>query len=181
MLNRFAIIVIFFLPYFVKSQTLKPDAGASQIQFTIANFGLDVEGTFSGIAGSILFSGQDPEAALFDLQIPSNSIETGITLRDKHLKNETYFNCEKYPLIRFVSTQVRQAKDGWFEVSGLLTIKGISKPVAFPFQVSQVKERIRLTGKFTINRRDFLIGKNSLTMSDSVNVQVSVTTLPNSL
>lgn len=180
MLNRLAIIVLLFLPDFAKSQTLKPDPGTSQIRFTIANLGLDVEGGFSGIDGNILFSSQNPEAALFDLQIPVNSIATGISLRDKHLKNEPYFNREKYPFIRFVSTQVRQTKDGSFEVSGLLSIKNITKQISFPFQVSQIRDKLRFTGKFTINRRDFQVGKNSLTLSDYVHVQVSVTTLASS-
>ena len=96
-------------------------------------------------------------------------------MRDTHLKKEEYFNVDKYPVINFTSTAVSSST-----VSGNLTIKGISKPISFPYTVSKPLKGAGFIfeGSFSINRKDFDIGSSSFSLSDAVTVNLKVKANP---
>ncbi|HZX58059.1 MAG TPA: YceI family protein [Mucilaginibacter sp.] len=56
--------------------------------------------------GSILFDPVQPGKMFFDVSIDANSVNTGNDMRDNHLRESTYFDVKKYPLIHFVSSKV---------------------------------------------------------------------------
>ena len=85
------------------SQNFQPTDDGSSITFKIKNFGLTVDGYFSGLRGNIQFNPKDLPASKFEVSVSASSINTGIALRDKHLKKEAYFNVETFSEIRFVS------------------------------------------------------------------------------
>src|SRR5882724_10173732 len=81
----------------------KPVDQGSALQFTIQNFGFDVTGTFSGLKGDIKFDPQNPAESTFDVTIDANTVNTDNSLRDSHLRDNSYFDVKNYPIIHFVS------------------------------------------------------------------------------
>jgi polyisoprenoid-binding protein YceI len=135
-----------------------------------------VEGSFKGLNGKIEFDPTNISSAQFDVSIDVNSIDTGIEIRDNHLRKKEYFDVKTYSRIHFVSSKIQTTKTGQFVVSGHLTIKNITKEISFPFRYSIVKGTPSFEGEFEINRRDFNVGGGSLTMADNLNVYLDVRT-----
>src|ERR1700719_2282997 len=106
---------------------LPVDAG-STVSFKIKNFGLNSEGSFNGLQGTICWDGQNVATDSFDVSIDAASINTGNETRDDHLRKDSYFDVEKYPRIRFVASSVAVSDaGGHYRITGGLTIKGTTK------------------------------------------------------
>jgi polyisoprenoid-binding protein YceI len=109
--------------------------------------------------------------------LPVKSIDTGIQMRDDHLMREKYFDQENFPLIRLESQTITRQDDA-FLFQGTLTIKGVSKKIAFPFQVQEKGGGLRLQGAFALDRQDYEVGSRSLLLGNEVEVNLSCTLLP---
>lgn len=158
--------------FFLFSQ-YQPIDKRSKIEFKIKNLGFTVNGSFSGISGRIFFNPQDLSASKIDVSVDASSVNTDNSMRDDHLKSESYFDVKKYPRISFISTRIVAARGGSFLVSGKLKIKNTIKDISFLFSVTQVGEGLRLKGSFAINRRDFDVGGLSI-ISDMLTVNLDV-------
>lgn len=152
----------------------KPVDKKSTVQFTIANFGFDVKGSFTGIQGMINFDAQTPATGSMDITIDAASINTDNSLRDKHLRDESYFDVKNYPAIHFVSAKITvTGKAGNYVVTGKLTIKGKSKAISIPFSEVPGADEVLFKGSFKINRKDFGVGGTS-TIANELEVTLSV-------
>ncbi len=100
------------------------------------------------------------------------SLETGIALRDKHLKKEEYFAIDKFPEMTFTSKLVSKTRDNTYLMVGTLVIKGKQQKISFPFKATSAKGGYHFEGEFQIDRRDFGVGGNSLTIGDDVTVKL---------
>lgn len=160
------------------AQQYSPVDAASSVKFVIKNLGLNVDGSFKGLNGKIIFNPESIAGSSFNVNVDAASINTGNGLRDGHLKKEDYFDVAKYPAINFVSTKITAAgKTGEYNMEGIFTIKGISKSVSFPFTVTAVTNGIVFRGQFKINRRDFNVGGKSWILSDDVAVSLNISTV----
>ena len=171
---------IFVLPFlFVVASAfavlqLKPVDSENAVTFVIKNLGINTKGELSGLKGAIEWNEESPTDSKFTVSVAANTINTGIDTRDNHLKKEEYFDVEHYPEIKIVSNSITKSEAG-FTMDGTLTIKNISKNIAFPFTAEKKPDGYLFGGKFTINRRDFGVGGNSVTMSDNVEITLNVT------
>lgn len=157
------------------AQEYHPGDEGSSVKFRIKNLGIAITGSFTGLEGKIQFDPANPETASISATVDANSINTGIDMRDDHLRREEYFDVGHFPKISFVSENIRgSGRSGNYRVTGLLTIKGISKEISFPFQVKPQDGGLLFTGSFKINRRDWKVGGNSITLSDDLTVELSV-------
>lgn len=140
------------------------DDGAT-VKFTIVNhliFSSTVNGYFKGLKGKVHFDPHDLKSAAIDATVAVNTISTGIGKRDRDLMAEKYFNTAKYPTMRFLSTSVAATdKPNTYQLTGALTIKGVTKNVSFPFTAVVSGNAVQLNGKFTINRMDFGVGPDN--------------------
>jgi polyisoprenoid-binding protein YceI len=102
-----------------------------------------------------------------------NSINTGNELKNKHARSEKWFDAERYPVIRFVSSNVSR-HDSAYIVRGDLQLHGVTKQIAIPFIFVQDPDNAVFKGSFRVNRRDFGIGKTSGKESDSTAIELSV-------
>ena len=169
----FWILLLSGVSFTATAQTVVNDPNA--VKFKIKNFGVWVEGSFSGLKGEIRFDPLDPTNALFDVTIDATSIETGIDLRDKHLRKEEYMDIKNYPLLKFTSSSdVKGDKQNVWILSGHLTIKRITKEISFPFLFEQKDGHNLFLGEFMVNRRDFSVGGKSLSMADELRVILNV-------
>lgn len=166
-----ALAILVALPFYAQSQSINNEA--SKVSFKIKNAGLTVDGRFDEISGQINFNAANPSASQFTAVIPTKSINTEVEMRDKHLREEDYFEVEKYPEMKFVSTSVSGA-NGKYEVTGKLTIKDVTKTITFPFESTQSAGKTVLKGSFVIDRRDYHVGGNSWIMGDDVTVMLEV-------
>lgn len=154
------------------SAQYKPVEQGSGLIFTIKNLGFDVTGTFGGFAGTIDFDPQNPVAAKFDVTIEAATVNTDNSLRDEHLKGDSFFDVKKFPRIQLVSGKVAATgKVDTYRLTGQLTIKGISRPVEFPFTATPLADGFIFKGGFKINRKDFKVGGSS-TVSDQLSVTI---------
>ena len=120
-----------------------------------------VRGSFNDIAGHGYFDAADPTRSSLELVIQAASIDTRNADRDAHLRSNQFFAMDEFPEIRFTSTAVEPVAESTYNVTGDLSIKGITKPVTFaveytghavdPFQ----NERIGLEGSVVVNRKDW--------------------------
>lgn len=174
MMKTMAFIWVLFLTFPLFSQTLTPVDSASEVTFKIKNLGFNTGGSFSGLAGTIRFNPDNLDGCSFDVHIDANTVNTGVDLRDNHLRGEDYFDVKNHPQIRFVSEKVSGSKkNGTLFVSGKLTIKGTTKDISFPFTAQPVSDGYLFNGEFKINRRDFKVGGGS-TVSDNLTVFLKV-------
>jgi polyisoprenoid-binding protein YceI len=106
------------------------DPAHSAIGFKIKHLGITtVPGKFAKFKGTVTLDKHESAAARVEAVMEAASIDTGIEARDKHLKGPDFFDVEKYPEIRFVSTKIARMKDDKFVMQGELTMHGVTKPV----------------------------------------------------
>ena len=144
------------------------------IEFKIKNAGFHVEGAME--AGEIEFK-FNPDSLATSTIIASakpTTINTGIALRDKHLKKPDYFDVEKYPLISMRSVRFESTGKNKFTGYFDLTIKDVTKQVKLPFIKTVENEAIIYRGDFTINRLDFGVGEKSIVLDEKVTVSVLI-------
>lgn len=91
-----------------------------------------VRGGFGSVSGYIDVS-EDPQRSTVEVTIETASVTTGTEDRDNHVKSEDFLDVENFPEIRFVSTAIEPSGSSW-KLTGDLTIKDVTKPVAMDFE-----------------------------------------------
>ena len=169
-----AIVLMISLGVF-SQQVLKPVDEKSSVKFKIKNFGFNtVTGSFQGVQGTIRFSPDNLSSSTIDVTVDAKSVNTGINMRDNHLRKPEYFDVKKYPVIRFVSSKIGPStKSGTLFISGKLTIKSVTRDVSFPFTATVEEDGYVFSGEFKINRIDFGVGESS-SVSDNLTVVLKV-------
>jgi polyisoprenoid-binding protein YceI len=156
------------------AQQYTPADQGSSVMFKLKNFGINTDGSFTGLSGKIIFNPKDLPNASFDVSIDAAKVNTGNEMRDEHLRKEEYFDVPNHPRIRFVSTSITPGgKSGSYQVNGKLTIKNTTRDLSFPFVATPIGNDYVFSGVFTINRKDFDIGGSS-TISNSLTVSLTV-------
>ncbi|MFM9908661.1 MAG: YceI family protein [Chitinophagaceae bacterium] len=155
--------------------TYIPTDNSSSIRFKIKNLGVSVNGSLKGIKGNIQFDPNNLLACRIEVTLDAQTINTGNGLRDDHLRKEEYFDVKNHPSMQFVSTKVTAStKPGTLFLFGNLTIKGVTKPISFPFTAIPQGNGYLFNGEFIINRRDFTIGGKSFTLAYKLTVLLNV-------
>ncbi len=145
------------------------------VKFVIKNAGIKVNGYFKTGNADIVLNETNIAASSFVGSVQTNSINTGISLRDKHLMEKSeYFQPVTYPKIVMKSGTVSKDKNNVISVSWTLTMKNISKTFTSPISiVKNTDGTYAMTSTFRINRLDFDIGGKSILMADNVDIIVS--------
>jgi polyisoprenoid-binding protein YceI len=106
------------------------DVAHSEVQFKVKHLVIStVTGFFRSFNGTAVTEGDGFEDAQVEFAIDVNSVDTGQPGRDEHLRNADFFEAEKYPDFRFVSSSLKKEKGDVYKLVGDLTIKGITKEV----------------------------------------------------
>ena len=92
-----------------------------------------VRGAFNEFEGTATLDGANPASSSAQVTISTASIDTRNAQRDGHLRSNDFLAMDEYPQITFVSTGARQVDDSTFELTGDLTIKGVTNPITIPF------------------------------------------------
>jgi polyisoprenoid-binding protein YceI len=144
----------------LKVTAYKVDTSKSTARWT----GKKVTGEHSGViplyAGQLDVEGKNIKGGIFELNVAALTVtdiadkETNAKLVG-HLKNDDFFSTDKHPIAKFVLTSAQQKQGNQYELSGNLTIKGITKPVSFPASIDIDAKGLNATAKITINRTAF--------------------------
>lgn len=124
-----------FLMSFVATEVASwsNDKAHSRLGFAITHMGIsDVNGEFSSFESKISSPNGDFTGATIELNAEAKSINTGLGMRDDHLRTADFFDVEKYPALTFKSTSVKKGKGkNSYVVNGDLTMHGVTKAVSF--------------------------------------------------
>jgi len=172
--NKFILLFLYTNTPLLMLAQLRADSSRSSVIFKVKNFGINVEGVFKGLEGTISFEPTHPERTSFKASVHVNSINTGNDLRDSHLRKESYFDSEHYPRMFFESTRIAATnkKDNWI-LTGKLIIKEHTREISFPFVAEETAYGYIFKANFSINRREFGVGGASI-ISDNVDITLNV-------
>lgn len=173
MMRHIRFILFFCLIFSVHSLMAQSNfvASESKVTFKIKNMGLMVDGTLGGFEVKANLNDSDMTSSTFEASLKTETIDTGIKARDKHLRNEDYFEVTTYPKMTFKSTKITKTSSG-YQAEGKLTIKDKTKTVKIPFTVKKSGNKSTLSGSFKINRLDYGVGESSWVMSSDVTISI---------
>ena len=140
-----------------------------------------VRGNFNDFEGTTTIDGADPAKSTVTVSAKSASIDTRNADRDGHLRTNDFLEVEKYPEITFTSTSVAHEGGNDFEITGDLTIKGVTKSVTFPLEFQgEAKDpfgntRVGFEGSTQIVRSDYGITFNAALETGGVLVSDKIT------
>lgn len=151
------------------------DPQASSIGFSAKLFlGLKVKGPFSHWESSIQVGDSAAESS-FAVTIWTDSLSTGIKMRDGHLCSATAFASGEFPTMEFHSTSIAEATDG-LDISGTLRIRDVTKTVSFHAVRSDSSGAPRYTATLEVAGRDYGFTRASTTRP--VDVLIDATLIP---
>ncbi len=138
----------------------------------------DPSGSFKEMGGDIDFDENNLDACKFNLKIEVSSISSGNGMQNKKAQTEEWFNAKKYPQIKFKSTKVEK-KGSEYNITGELTMKGVTKTVTIPTTVSGSGSKLTFKGNFNVNRMDYKVGKKSNIVPDVMKITFVVPAIKN--
>lgn len=104
----------------------------SSVKFSVPHLVIsEVEGSFKKFEGSFTSSKPDFTDAAINFNVEVASVNTDNEMRDNHLKGDDFFNAAEYPNMTFKSTSFKKVSGNNYVLSGILTIRNVSKPVKF--------------------------------------------------
>lgn len=163
------------------------DPTHSEILFKVKHLMItNVKGEFRKFTGEINSVGTDFNKASVDVSIDASSIFTNDDNRDTHLKSADFFDAENHKELKFEGTSLKKVDDETYELTGNLTIKGITKEVKLNVEFGGIntdpwgnkKAGFSLEGK--INRKDWGLNWNAaletggVLVSDEVKLSAEV-------
>jgi polyisoprenoid-binding protein YceI len=166
------------------NEIFKFDPAHSTITFKVRHMLGSAKGKFTKFSGTIEVDRDHPEKSSVVATIQATSIDTANAKRDEHLRTVDFFNVQQYPEITFKSRRVKQTGASTGEISGDLTMHGVTRPITLAVQLLGGPEsaaqgqttRWRVT-TVPLKRSDFGIGKDAggaWTIGDDVAVEIEI-------
>lgn len=151
------------------------------VNFKISHLGYSwLYGSFKDFDGSFSFDEKNPEASKVKVSLNTASVDSNHAERDKHLRSGDFLNVDKHPTATFASTSVKSTGNGTADISGDLTLNGVTKPVVIAAKfIGQGDDpwggyRAGFEGSTTLKLKDFDIQKDLGPASQSVELIISV-------
>jgi polyisoprenoid-binding protein YceI len=150
--------------------------GTSTIKFNV-NASVAIAGNFDKWDATLTFTSADVTSGVLDIKIQASTVDTGSGMKNNKLKSKDFFDVEHFPLITFKSTKVIQTGPVTFEVPGIFTIRGVSKPETLTLTVSgKGTGSGAITGTMAFDRKQY--GMNSgipfIKIADRVEVTIDL-------
>ncbi len=148
-----------------------------------------VRGQFNEFEGSGVLDAADFTKSTVTVTIQAASIDTRNEQRDAHLRSNDFLAMEEYPQITFTSTGIQQTGPTSVELTGDLTIRGVTNTVTIPFEFEGAATdpfgnlRVGFEGSVVINRKDYGVTWNvaletgGVLVSDKVTLEFEVSAI----
>ncbi len=143
----------------------------SAVLFRINHLGASSSwGRFNQLKGSLILDADQPSESMITLEIDARSIDTNDEAglpdqqkdgRDKHLRGPDFFNVEEFPTIEFESEKVVPKGGGKFEITGPMTMHGVTKSITVTAEYvgtasgAQFGTVVGYDARFTVARAEF--------------------------
>jgi len=151
-----------------------------------------INGSASGISGTVAFDAANPSATKGKIAVATSSLHVGNPMMKEHLHSDQWMNVAKFPEITFEAKELKNAKTSGdvttADAVGTLTIKGVSKEVTVPVKLTYLKDKLGqrvpnqkgdllvIRASFSIKRSDFGInpGAPQEKVSDPIELTLSI-------
>ena len=138
------------------------DPAHTEIGFVARHLiGTKVRGRFTKFEGTLVIA-DPPEQSSVEVEVEATSIETGVQMRDDHLRTNDFLDAPTYPKLTLKSTSLTKVTDTEWKLATELTIRGVTKPVVFDLEyhgtgpgMQPGSEVIAFSATAEIDRRDF--------------------------
>jgi polyisoprenoid-binding protein YceI len=147
---------------------------ASEITFRATSRLMNADGHFSRFSGDVVADPAVLTSARISLTIDAASLDTGIQMRDNHLRSSDFFEVERFPTVIFQSVRV-EAAGRRASVVGRLTLHGVTREIAVPIDVQITNTALVASGEFIVNRGEYAINYNSFVNPIGNEVRVAFT------
>ncbi len=167
--------------------TWQMDPGHSQVRFSVKHLMIaTVHGSFQEFSATVQLDDRDLSKSDVEWTIQTASLTTHNTQRDQDLKSPLFFDVEKYPTIRFQSTQVAAAGAGRYRVTGDVTIKDVTRSETFEVEAAGPGQDLRgntrwgFTVTGSLDRKEYGLSWNAalatggVVIGDTVKVELDV-------
>ncbi|MCD1637274.1 YceI family protein [Pseudomonas stutzeri] len=151
------------------------------VNFKISHLGYSwLWGTFNDFDGEFSFDAAKPEESKVNVTLKTASVDTNHAERDKHLRSDDFLNVAKHPTATFESTSVKSTGEGTADITGNLTLNGVTKPVVIAARfIGEGKDpwggyRAGFEGSTTLTLKDFDIKMDLGPASQTVDLIISV-------
>ncbi len=137
------------------------DKAHSEVAFQVRHLITRVRGRFTDFDGTIVFDESRLAGASVSITIKAASIDTSEPDRDTHLRSADFFSVDEHPTITFASRRVQPTGARTFDVTGELTIRGVTREITMPVEYLGTaadpwgKQRAGFEAETTLNRKDF--------------------------
>lgn len=151
------------------------------INFKIKHLGYSwLTGRFNTFDGQFSYDAANPEASSIEVTIDTASIDSNHAERDKHLRGEDFLNVSEFPKATFKSTSYKAIDEDSGELTGVLTLHGVTKTISFP--VEKLGEgndpwggyRAGFTGTTSLKLTDYGINYNLGPASTHVDLELHI-------
>jgi len=148
-------------------RTFQVDKAHSEATFQVRHLLSKVRGRFSDFDGTIAFDAQQPSHSSVAFTIRAASIDTNQPDRDAHLRSADFFKTDEFPTLTFTSSAIVPRQGDEYDVTGTLTIRGVSKVITLPVSyLGSAKdpwgnEKLAFEAETTINRKDYGLNWNA--------------------
>jgi polyisoprenoid-binding protein YceI len=136
---------------------LKIDPTASKLEFVGSKPEGSHTGGFKSFSGKVTMPGDDFAKATVSVEILTDSLFSDDPKLTQHLKSADFFSVREFPKATFTSTAIAPSKKpgATHEITGNLTLHGVTKPVTVPVTVNADAGGVKIQGNFTLHREDF--------------------------
>lgn len=166
---------------YAESVTYQLDPQHTSVIVTWNHFGFShPTASIPGSHGTLVFDPDQPEKARAEITIPVSGIDTHVPALTSEFRGEKYFDVAKYPTATFRSTKVVAAGNNTFDITGDLTLKGITKPVTLHATLNKLgeqpmikKQAVGFDATGTLNRSDFKLDQYVPAVADQISLTIS--------
>jgi len=169
-------------PSRVTGGSYQVDPGHTQVAFAYDHMGFSNNfGIISGPTGTLTLDPKNVAASKVSIEVPIANLRTGIQALDDHLMKVDFFDSAKFPKATFVSTSVKADGPTSAEITGNLTIKGITKPVTLDADfygagkapaMAGGKENVGFVATTSVKRSDFNMGYGVPMVGDTIELKI---------
>lgn len=165
-----------------QATTWQIDPNHTAAQFSVRHLDIStVRGAFTKVSGSVTYDPANPSKTVIDVTIDASSVDTRVEMRDNDLRSPNFFNAAKFPTLTFKSKHTEANGAGKLNVTGDLTIHGVTKEVvlhvegpSLPMKDPRGNLHMGASAATKINRQDFGVSADKGMVGDDISIMIDV-------